>query len=268
MPYGDAAPDASRSAYRERNSTSDRTLEILGLFGPDRLSITASELAGEFGVARSTVYRYLQTLTQNGYLEEDPHGGFRLGLRVFELARLARQSYGLSEVVRPVLSELAQTSGETALLTRRSGSQIVCLEREETRAHHVRLSYERGSVLSLNAGASAFVLLAWEDPDVVSDLLASVPLPKYTQATLTSPREIIEHFAVVRKQGYAVTRGELDPDVIGIAAPIRDGDGAVVAGLSVVAVERRVPTARVRELIDQVRKSADVVSDTLALVAN
>jgi len=95
-----------------------------------------------------------------------------------------------------------------------------------------------------------------------------VPLPKYTQATLTSPREIIEHFAVVRKQGYAVTRGELDPDVIGIAAPIRDGDGAVVAGLSVVAVERRVPTARVRELIDQVRKSADVVSDTLALVAN
>lgn len=257
-----------RSAYRERNSTSDRTLDILTLFSASRPRITASELAAEFGVARSTAYRYLQTLTASGFVEEDPGGGFRLGMRVFELARVARQAYGLSDIVRPVLRELAESSGETALLTRRSGTQVICLEREEPQLHRLRLSYERGTSLALNAGASAYIVLAWEDPTRLDSLLATAELPRFTGATLTEPAEVVERLAEIRNAGYAVSHGEVDPDAVGIAAPIRDADGTVTAGLSIVGVERRVPAARLGDLVAQVRKAADYVSERLDLASH
>ncbi|WP_375401652.1 IclR family transcriptional regulator [uncultured Amnibacterium sp.] len=256
------------SAYRERNSTADRALDILGLFTSDRLKVSAIDVAAELAVARSTAYRYLLTLGSAGYLEEDPTGGFRLGLKVFELARLARSSYGLSQVALPTLRALAHETSETTLLTRRSGSRAVCLEREEPSDHRVRLSYERGSALTLNAGASAWVLLAWENPDTVRALLRETPLPRLTESTLTTEAQIVERLESIREQGYCVTRGELDPDTIGIAAPIWDDQHRVVAGLSVVAVKRRVPEERVDGLLAQVRAASATVSDLVALTSN
>lgn len=151
--------------YRGRNSTADRALDILLLFADDRLALTAGEVATHLGVARSTAYRYLQSLTSNGFLTENEDGGpgFRLGPRVLDLARLARKGVGLSGLARPVMRDLVRRTGHPALLTRRAGPAVVCLEREEA-GHTLRLSYERGQVLPVNAGAAALVLLAWAPP--------------------------------------------------------------------------------------------------------
>jgi IclR family acetate operon transcriptional repressor len=255
------------TAYREKNSTADRALDILSLFSPARLRLAGADVAAELGVARSTAYRYLVTLTSAGYLEEDPHGGFRLGLKVFELARLARTSYGLSDIALPLMDRLAAETGETVLLTRRSGARVVCLEKAEPAEHRVRLSYERGSALPLNAGASAWVLLAWESREEVTRLLQESRLPQFTDASLTSVAGVLARLDGIRAAGYAVTRGELDPDAIGIAAPVRDDQGRVVAGLSVVAVNRRVPDPREGELIRAVLEVSGQMSERIALTS-
>ncbi|THG31515.1 IclR family transcriptional regulator [Naasia lichenicola] len=255
----------SPSSYRERNSTADRALDVLGLFQPNRLRLSAIDVASELSVARSTAYRYLVTLSGAGYVEEDPQGGFRLGLKVFELARLARASYGLSSIALPELEELSLSTGETALLTRRSGTRTVCLEKSDPPDARLRVSYERGSVLSLNAGASAWVLLAWDDPRAVEALLTAEPLPSFTQATVTDPAKIAELLTKVRRDGYSVTRGELDADAIGIAAPIRDDRGRVVAGISLVATNRRAPEELEGTLVAQVVAAAERISTNLSL---
>jgi DNA-binding IclR family transcriptional regulator len=259
--------DKPRSGYRERNSTADRTLDILGMFHPGRLRISAQHVADELGVARSTAYRYLQTLSAEGYIEENPDGGFRLGMKVFELARIARQSYGVSAVAIPILQNLAATTGETALLTRRSGDNVICLEREESTRHRLRLSYERGSSLALNAGASALVLLAWEEPDVVEAILSRAQLPQFTENTVTDPQKLQQRLAAIREQGYAVTQGELDPGALGVAAPVRDEYHRVVAGLSVIAPGQRAPQTRIAELVDLVNAAAERLGSQLALIS-
>lgn len=264
----DVAGLKGASGYRERNSTADRALDVLALFRPDRLRLSAVDVASELSVARSTAYRYLVTLGSAGYVEEDPSGGFRLGLKVFELARLARTSYGLSAIALPVLADLSSKTGETALLTRRSGPRAVCLEKSEPPEPRLRVSYERGSVLSLNAGASAWVLLAWEDPQVAARLLSDEPLPTFTETTVTDLSAIAELLAGIRRDGYAVTRGQLDADAIGIAAPVRDDQNRVVAGVSIVATARRVPPARKGELIAAVVAAAEAISDLVALTAH
>ncbi|MCS0599702.1 IclR family transcriptional regulator [Streptomyces sp. LP11] len=253
----------SGQGYRVRNSTADRALDILLLFDEERLTLSANEVATHLAVARSTAYRYLQSLTANGFLEENDAGsGFRLGPRVLDLARLARKGVGLSELARPVMRDLVERTGMPALLTRRAGSAVVCLEREES-GRTLRLSYERGQVLPVNAGAAALALLAWA-PDGELDELLAEPLPRFTDATHTDPDELRAHLAEIRDRGYAVGRGELDPDVLGIGAPVRAEDGRVVAALSIAALSHRVPDEELPRYVTPVREAADELSRQIA----
>ncbi|MFE4174008.1 IclR family transcriptional regulator [Streptomyces sp. NPDC056909] len=245
--------------YRGRNSTADRALDILLMFTDDRLDLSAAEVAARLDVARSTAYRYLQSLTSNGFLEENDGSGFRLGPRVLDLARLARKSVGLSDLARPVMRELVERTGMSVLLTRRSGAAVVCLEREET-GSALRLSYERGQVLSINAGASALALTAWA-PEAELDELLALPLPRYTDATHTDPDRLRAYLAEIREQGYAVGRGELDPDVLGVGAPVTGEQDRVVAALSVAALSHRVPDREVPRYVKAVREAAAELSD-------
>ncbi|WP_326565249.1 IclR family transcriptional regulator [Amycolatopsis rhabdoformis] len=260
-----AGPAEKTSAYRERNSTADRALDILGMFTDAEPVLSGNAVAGKLGVAKSTAYRYLQSLVTNRFLEEAPGGGFRLGLKVLELARIARRTYGLSEVAAPVMTELAETVHETVLLTRRSGNLVVCLDRAESQTHRVRISYERGSTLPLNAGASALALLAWSDRAEVESVLRAAPLQRFTPATLTEVDDVLDRLDRIRDDGYASTRAEVDPEVLGIAAPIRDESGAVAAAISVAALATRVAPKAEREIVDQVLAAAAKISDGLRL---
>jgi DNA-binding IclR family transcriptional regulator len=254
------AKNGTSSVYRHRNSTSDRTLDILMMFSDDRLTIRASELVERLGVARSTAYRYLQTLTSTGFLEETT-GGYRLGLRVFELGRIARRAFAPEEIIRPVLERLARETGETALIVRRSGGHAVCMDRAEPPHRHLRLSYERGSSLTFNSGAAAAVLLAWEPPDLIDELLDRAELPAYNARSLTTPAALKKRLAEVREQGIAVSDAEIDLDATGIAAPVWH-NGRVTAALSVVAVGR-VAADTLEGHVSKVRMSAEIVSERM-----
>jgi DNA-binding IclR family transcriptional regulator len=254
------------SGYRERNTTADRALEILAMFTDEQLTVTGAFVAAGLGVARSTAYRYLQSLVSGQFLEEAP-GGYRLGLRVFELARLARKTFGLSEIAAPIIEGLAQEVGETVMLTRRAGDLVVCLDRAESPRSRVRLSYERGSVFPLNAGASATVLLAWNDPAEVRTLLSRVPLKRFTDATLTEAGALLERMERIRAEGYAVARSEVDPGVVGVAAPIWGSrEGEVIAAISVVGLESRIPPKTERAVVAKVRLAAARISERLSVV--
>ncbi|HEY5858192.1 MAG TPA: IclR family transcriptional regulator [Aldersonia sp.] len=256
------------SGYRERNSTADRALTILGLFTDDRLQVSAADVAEALDCARSTAYRYLQTLVSTSFLEEAPGGGFRLGLRVMELARLARRSYGLTEIALPVMRSLAAEVGETVLLTRRVDDVVVCIERCEGPGQLIRLSYERGSRLPINAGASALALLAWMPVDEARELLSRHELQRFTDNTLTDVEDLLSRLRQIRTDGYSVTIAEVDPDAMGIAAPVFEDEGSVAAALSIVAMRRRVPPERVPALVASVRDAAEEVSRLLAIVTS
>ncbi|WP_432181617.1 IclR family transcriptional regulator [Streptomyces sp. NBC_00063] len=249
--------------YRGRNSTADRALDILLMFDDEHLTLSATTVASHLGVARSTAYRYLQSLTSNGFLDEGASGsGFRLGPRVMDLARLARKGVGLSDVARPVMRALVERTGVPVLLTRRTGSAVVCLEREDA-GGALRLSYERGQVLPVNAGAAALTLLAWAPPGELDGLL-SQPLPRFTDATHTDPDELRALLGKIRDQGHAVARGELDPDVLGVGAPVHAENGVVIAAISIAALSHRVPDRELPRYVQAVREAADTLSEQVA----
>lgn len=247
-----------------RNTTADRAIDVLLLFDDRAPVLSAAEVAERLAMSRSTTYRYLQSLRSYGLLEEDEaRGGFRLGSRVYELARIARKGLGLSEIALPIMEALRDEVGEAVLLTRRSGNQVVCIERVEG-LRPTRLSYERGQLLPVHAGASAKVLLAFAEPMEIDAVLATAVLERFTDATVTDAKKLREQLDDIRARGYSVSDGEIDAGVRGVAAPILAPDGRVVAGLSVAGLAFRITDSAMNTISGAVMDAADQISKRLA----
>ncbi|HLI15876.1 MAG TPA: IclR family transcriptional regulator [Acidimicrobiales bacterium] len=231
------------------NVTAARAIDLLSLFDDQHPVISAGEAAKALGMSRSTTYRYLQSLRAAGLVEDDEtSGGLRLGPRVLQLAAIARASWDLGAVAVPVMRRLTEATRETTVLTRRTGDHVICVE-EVRSPNPIRLSYERGRVLPVHAGASAKVLIAWLAGEELTALLERTQLRDFTGATVTSEASLRQDLERIRARGYAITRGEVDAGVLGVAAPIFRRSGEVVAGLSVVAPEYRVAEGEVDGLV-------------------
>lgn len=235
------------------------------MFDDEHLSVSAIEVARQLNVARSTAYRYLQSLAQLQFIEEADGSGYQLGRRVLDLARLARRGMGLSKTALPVMKRLADEVGEAVLLTRLAGSAVVCLEREDANTRAVRISYERGETLPINAGASAFVLLAWLPDEQVDAILGDTSFPAFTKRTMTRKSDIMRRLAETREHGYAVSHAELDSDVLGVAAPLRNESADVIGAISIAAVAGSAPDERIRHLAEAVQAAAEEINEVLTL---
>ncbi len=246
-----------------RNATADHAIDVLMLFNELQPSLTAEKVAELLGMSRSTTYRYLLSLRSYGLLEEGAGTGeFRLGPAVFQLARVARWGLGLSEIALPVMRELVARTGETALLTRCSGEHVVCIEHVAS-PHNIRLSYERGHVLSLHAGASAKIVLAYLKPAEVEAMLNSTPLLSYTEHTVTDPAVLRAQLQAIRAQGYAVSDGEVDVGVRGVAAPILGANKQIEAGISVAGPAFRLNDMVLPGVLAAVQEAGHVISQRL-----
>ncbi len=253
------------AAVREGNSTADRALAILEMFSHERPVLSARELAAGLGVARSTAYRYLQTLVSAGYLREGADGGFQLGGKIVELAEVARGRHHLVDLAAPRMTTIATRFGQTVLLTKLVAGTILCVEQEDPPAQFVRLSYRRGGQMALNAGASALVCVAWLETARLDALLREHTLTAISASTITDEDAFRARLAAVREDGYVVTRGEVDAEGMGIAVPIFDPAGSVLAGLSVVGLQARIPEGDVPSIIDALRDASEGVAAGLDL---
>jgi IclR family pca regulon transcriptional regulator len=77
------------------------------------------------------------------------------------------------------------------------------------------------------------VLLAGLDDDALHAYLDTAVLKKLTAATVVDRTSLKDIILGVRAQGYAWVDGELDDSIAGLAVPVRDQDGAIVAAINV-----------------------------------
>ena len=155
----------------------ERGLRVL-LAVSDRGSVRVDSLVEQLGLPASTVYRYLRTLRDLGLVEETD-GWYRPGEYLGTTRRVSNST--LASLAKPILRRLAAETGETALITVRAGMAALCVEQVESPSH-MRMAFEIGQVLPLQAGAASRVLLAYAPQDVIERALGS-PLAVYTPST-------------------------------------------------------------------------------------
>ena len=186
----------------------DRSIKILERLeeGP----ATLLQLVEATGIARPTVHRLAAALMHHRVVSRDDTSRYILGKRLNELATAAGTDR-LTTLAEPVLNWLRETTGESAQIYRAYGQARVCVA-----------SVERpvGTEFSMKAGSAAQVLLAWQDHLSVAGGLQEAA---FSSATLAS----------VRRRGWAQSVGEREAGVASVSAPVRNGQGPVIAALSI-----------------------------------
>lgn len=216
------------------NPTIERMMQILKALERVPDGLTQAELVGQTGLARSTVYRMLNSLCECEILRESAPGRFMLGGRLIRLASKVTPSSDLISKIRflqPVLDKLSWDIGQTCKLSVLERGAIMVVAGALARTPHA-MSYTIGEYLPLHAGGASKVLMASIEPSALEALIAK-RLPKLTERTIIDRDQFREEIEKVRNQGWAEDTGEYSLSVCSFAAPVSDASGAVVAALSV-----------------------------------
>lgn len=240
------------------SQTLSRALSILDLLAEG--SHTIHDVAERLGVHQSTALRLLHTLRAHGFAKELPDHSYQLGAATFQLTFTALEGIDLRSVARPFMEQLNEETGETIHLAALEYGDVVYIEKVEAR-HRVRMHSTLGGIAELHCTAIAKAILAYHPEQDL--LIASHPLTRFTENTLTTAGELRADIAQTKERGYAINNEEVELGMLGIGAPIFRGDGKMVGAMSVVAPSNRVPRESLDGLAPGLLKACDAVSREL-----
>jgi DNA-binding IclR family transcriptional regulator len=229
----------------------NKAVAVLEAFTPDRRELTLNQIAQITGLPISTAYRTAGELAGSGILERVDQGGYRIGLRLYELGSFAQRAVTMLSVVVPFMQDLYEVTHETVQLAVLDGDEALYIEKlYGSRSPNVRSV--RGGRLPLHCTGTGKVLLAYAPPQL-AQRLAAAGLRRFTPHTITDGQELNRALAEIRRSGVAFQREEIEPNRVSVAAPVRDSSDTVVAALSVVM---RAGPNRLRQLAPAVRTAA------------
>lgn len=221
-------------------SVLERAVRILSAFGPDEPVLSVTQLAARTGLHLATTSRLVEHMVRLGLLTREDDRRVRVGMRLWELGARAAPTRGLREAALPYLEDLHAVVGHHAQLAVREGTDVLFVERLSAPGAVINYSQVAGR-LPLHASSSGLVLLA-AAPAGLQETVLNGPLRAFTDRTITDARRLRQVLAQVRRQGYAFNAGHVHPDATGVAVPVRDRGGHVVAAVSVIVPN--APAAR------------------------
>jgi IclR family acetate operon transcriptional repressor len=235
-------------------------LENIAASGP----IGVSALARKLGEPKTTVHRSLQTLHAAGWIraldQSAEHGRQRLWTLSPKLLSLGQRAGHprLRDTALPIMEELRNKTRETIHLMVPQDRVVVLIERLDS-PQPLRIVRPLGGRSLLHVASNGKAVLAHLSAKEQDAYLAR-PLKASTPNTITDSTELRAQLERVRKNGYAVSLGELDEGVRAVAAPILAPSGAPMGSISISCPAQRLPDDRVAGYGALVRSAAEKIS--------
>ncbi|MEM7343640.1 MAG: IclR family transcriptional regulator [Chloroflexota bacterium] len=241
----------------------ERAFSILKTIDASSTAIRPAEIAEHIDLPRTTVIRMLGTLEALGAVTRAEDGrNFLIGPTIQAMAQSKPKHRILKQIARPYLEGLANSTGETVYLCTQSHDQVYYLDQIDSR-HHILLRNWVGSYFPLHTTAAGKLFLAFL-PDEELTAYLTPPLEALTDKTVTNPAAIRHYVAEIRQDGCAWTNEQTEEGLIGVAAPIYQGVGQLVAAVSLGGPAFRFPPkGKDQAMAQQVIKTAQKISQKL-----
>ncbi len=245
------------------NQSLDKALSLLEYFTSENPVRGLSEIARLSSIPKATVYRLLNTFEKNGYLikvnTDGKQSQYKLGMKFLELGTSVSESIELKEVALPYMRELRDDINEDVQLVIRDKNHAIYVEKLISK-HPVRLYTKTGRTASLNAGACPRAILSFLDDHEIEEIFQNSEFIKYTENTIVDSDKLWESIRESRKNGYTISYGEMEPQTIGIGAPIFDYTKKVIGAVSTAGPDQRFTEERFLEIIEKIKKTAMNIS--------
>ncbi len=209
----------------------EKGLAVIDAFDSAHPRLTASETGKRCSITRTAARRYLLTLQHLGYVASDGKL-FWLTPRVMRLGHSYLESARLPRIVQPFLQRVTASTQENAYVSVLDGDDIVYIARNGS-ARAMNIGYVLGARVQAQVTAAGLLMLSLRPTEWIDNWLANNDLVSYTAFTVTSKNVMQLQMKQVLAQGWAMSEQQLDLNFRGVAIPLRDRYGAVVAALSV-----------------------------------
>jgi DNA-binding IclR family transcriptional regulator len=228
---------AARTPARNTGSqTLDRGIRALETVAATPGGMTVQEVADRLGVHRTIAHRLLATLADHHLISRGPDTRFRAG------GGLAALASGLQSTMRdtalPIMRELAEELESSVVLLVREGEEVVGIAVASPTNTTYHLAFRTGSRHPLGRGSAGIALLS---------ALPARPgeRPEVTRA---------------RRQGFAVSRGEVEPGAHGMAVLIHQGVEVPSACLNLITYRDDIMAGAAPVMLDGAARVSALLS--------
>ena len=242
-----------------------RGFRILSIVCQSKYPLRLSDLAEECDLTVSTIQRLTYTLQELGMIDRDPDTKrFRIGPKMITMALAVKQNLELRRVARPFMQQTSDAIGEVVGLGVLSGLKIILIEIVRTNHQLLNINMDIGAVIPPNATASGKAILAFLDESKAIKILQHSQMTKFTKNTMTSIKTYQSQLNKVRECGYALAIDENALGFSAIAAPVRDGNGAVIAATMIMVPSARISKKKLESSFSRkIIQTADRISKAL-----
>lgn len=236
--------------------------QVLEIIEEQGGGVSSKEALQKLGFTRSTLYRYLKTLSAAGLITSLPNVGYTFGPRIAELDYEMRNRDPLIIGAKPVMEKLVEDIPGVALLCRRYRDRVLCVHQEAGEVSFTS-AYERGLARPITRGAASRIILAYLPARTVTKLYEAAP-QSFAEGELGgSFADVKIALKQMRGRGWDVTTGHVAPGVTGIAAPVFDNRGGVLGSLSLTLSNAPSQGDNLQSVAGRVQLSAKTVSNAV-----
>jgi DNA-binding IclR family transcriptional regulator len=239
-----------------------KVLSIFELLDRAPGGLQLRHIAEQAKLNKSTAYRFLAHLENEGYLLRDAEGAYLVGPRLVRLGSGSTWQSTLCRVGRPVLESLWTESGETVNLGVLDGKDVLYLDVIES-PHNFRLVSQVGMRRPLYCTGLGKVILAFLPARQREELIVATKFERLTPHTLVRAADFRAELQRIQRRCYALDNEEAVSGARCVAAPVFDHTGMVVAGISVSGPATRMTRGRITEIGATLKAAAHEVSRQL-----
>lgn len=248
---------------KPKSSSLERAVALLDCFTQAEPVLGVREIARKSGLSKSTTGRLLGQLKELGMVAQNTSNhAYSLAGKVLAWAWVYTATLDVRNLALPLMHELHQSTQETISLYILEGNERVCVERLES-PQNVRIVARIGRRLPLYAGSAGKVFLAFLPRERRQAILNTTTLKPFTKNTMIDREDLEKEVEKILANGYASSCGEWVADASGVAAPIFDYSGDIVAALTISGPTQRFDDEKVRQYSIEVTQVAAQISKEL-----
>jgi len=228
---------------------------------------SVTEISKTLNMLPSKVSRMLGTIEKEGFLEKNPETKkYRLGIRFFELGMVYAFHLPLRRIIRPHIEQMSKELNLTVGWAILRNDRVIVVDRIQNM--NIDLLAQRiGLNLPIHSTAIGKLLLAYLPEEEQDKILESIDLTKFTKATVTDKKLIKEHLKVIKEKGYSTDKRETHDDLNGMAAPIRNTSGDVIAAIHLMGENSKNSAQDFFQLVSLLKEKALFISRQLGFAS-
>ncbi|CEP66196.1 Transcription regulator IclR, C-terminal [Moorella glycerini] len=240
-----------------------RALYILERLASCKNGATASEIAKELGVNRSTVFRLMETLIHEGYVRQAAiTKRYYLTMKVFSLGSKLLDEMDIRTSARGILEALQKETGHTIHLGLRDLNEVVYIDKISG-TNPIQMYSMIGRRAPLYCTGVGKAILAFLKEEEIESYMHNIVFTKFTPNTITDPEHLKQELNQIRDRGYALDLEEHENGIRCVAAPIFNYNHEVIGSISVAAVAITLGEKNIEDYVSAVMHAARTISELL-----